>query len=87
MASLTEIADTIRQRLNALAAAHHKSPTEMSRAMQITEGQLLRIYRGEASISAVQLVLAAQELGVNSSVITGELKYDATAQSGGDGIK
>lgn len=79
MQTAETIATTIRQRLNALAATHQKSTTEMAKAMNVTEGQLLRIYNGEAGISAVQLVRAAQELGVNSSVITGEIRYDSAA--------
>lgn len=76
-----EIANTIRQRLNALATSQGRPPNMMAAAMQITEGQMMRIYKGEAGVTAVQLVLAAQALGVNSSVITGEMKYTAPEAS------
>jgi len=68
---------TISQRLNALATTNHKSPTEMARGIGVTEGRIQRIYRGTAGLTAAQLVLAARVLGVNSSVITGEIRYSA----------
>lgn len=69
----------IRRRFVALVASAGRPTSDLAEAMGIDEKRLRRILDGRNPLSAAEIVLAARHLGVITSVITGEIKYDHPA--------
>ena len=75
MKNKDEINRTIGIRLAALCGSFNVKPDDLGNAIGVSRSQANRILAAKAALSAAQLVLAAQRLGVTTAVITDEEKF------------
>lgn len=80
MKNKDEINRTIGIRLAALCGSFNVKPDDLGNAIGVSRSQANRILAGKATLSAAQLVLAAQRLSVTTAVITDEQKYGEVRQ-------
>lgn len=83
--TLDRIADlnrTIGIRLAAIMASKNISREKVAGAIDASTYRLARFENGTSEMTAAQLVLAAQALGVTSSIITGEQPFQAGERGG-----